>query len=73
MEEQLEVMGARRWAGHSLAAPDSLGQKVEQAHHLKSRRRARKRSLRRTKYHAWDVCRVAAKLTHFIKWVWQNE
>ena len=27
--------GARRWAGHSLAAPDSLGQKVEQAHHLK--------------------------------------
>ena len=44
MEEQLEVMGARRWAGHSLAAPDSLGQKVEQAHHLKSRRRARKRS-----------------------------
>ena len=34
VEEQLEVMGARRWAGHSLAAPDSLGQKVEQAHHL---------------------------------------
>ena len=46
MEDQLEVMGARRWAGHSLAAPDSLGQKVEQAHHLNSRRRARKRVCR---------------------------
>ena len=34
MEEQLKVMGARRRAGHSLAAPDSLGQKVEQACHV---------------------------------------
>ena len=37
------------------------------------RGREAEKSLRRTKYHAWDVCRVAAKLTHFIKWVWQNE
>ena len=26
--------GGDGWAGHSLAAPNSLGQKVEQAHHL---------------------------------------
>ena len=49
MEEQLEVMGARRWAGNSLAALHLilLGEKLNKptiCSKLKSRRRARKRS-----------------------------
>ena len=78
MEEQLEVMGARRWAGHSLAAPDSLGQKVEQAHHLQQTEEQQESEEEKQRSHSGGqstthgMC-VAAKLTHFIKWVWQNE
>ena len=69
------MMGARRWAGHSLAAPNSPGQKVEQAHHLQQTEEQEeseeeKQRSQADKYHAWDV---SSKLTHFIKWVWQNE
>ena len=66
VEEQLEVMG------RSFPAPDSTGQKVEQAHHLQQTEEESEEE-KSSGQSITPGIGVSVQRSIFIKWVWQNE